>query len=119
MKQYACLHFLNAGTAYDMTVLRKARTDLRSAHYTTVLACPLQEMLDTTPEGLAWALYFHTTAKPWHDRLRRAVRPGDCFTYNNSVWAFIPAHDAEQFEDGLTAALGGRDDLPLKIIQIS
>ena len=119
MRKYVTLHYLHASTAYDASVFRLARDGSRPANYTPMVRYPADEMLSDTPAGVAWELYLRTCGPGWHSKLRRAVRPGDCFTFHQSVWVFIPAQDAEMFGDEMVASLGGRDDLPLKILHIS
>lgn len=119
MRPAIALHFLKADIPYDLSVFGLARERRRRANYVPVMTYPLDEMLGETPGELAWELYIRTCGPAWHGKLRRAVRPGDCFTFNDSVWAFIPARDAELFGDEMVASLGGRDDLPLKILHIS
>jgi len=119
MRKYVSLHYLHADHPYDMTVLRRARHSERGANYTPMIRFHIEEMMSDTPAGAAWELYMTACGPDWHNKLRRAVRPGDCFTFNEEVWVFILAQDSELFEDGVVADMGGNADLPLKILHVS
>jgi hypothetical protein len=116
MRDHTTLHFLREDIAYAPDLFSAEPCSLQ--WFIPVVSYPTAEMLTRTPSGIAWEFFTHTTSLSWHTRLRRAVRPGDVFTFDNQCWMYIPAHHIEAF-DGLPVQHMDWNDLHLRIVQLS
>ena len=112
------LYFLDAGMRYGPELARMSMAGLPQAFYARMLRLPEDEMLTDTPGGVAGELYAKSSGPYWHGKLRRAVRPGDCFTLAGRTWMFIPAQDEALFEHSAAERVGGWPNLHLKIANI-
>lgn len=116
VRRYAELYFLSSCMTYDPEYVR--RSGLDKSHYVRVISYPQSESLAHNPNDCALEFMGLTTCLAWHSRLRRAIRPGDAFTFDGNYWLYIPTAHARILRHMDITAIHNWTELPLCIVRI-
>jgi hypothetical protein len=80
-KKYVVLYYCNGNRAKDIV--------LTEQEFMQVFICPKMEMQHNTPMDVASELIQYAVSPDWRWRLRRPVAPGDLFTVDTEIYAFV------------------------------